>query len=342
MKRWMVIATVLATMSGIGVLGSGPAGAATPHPPINIMSNMDLTTTATNGPNCGNTMMMQPACSIDNFQITPSAGQTCIRIAGTTLSYAVHDNSCTGGANGIVLTNAPNGTVNKNTISGLNGTPDATGILVKATHGNITVTNNQLSKIKGNPGTSTSQQGGSAFGIHVDDSAPVDIVSNGISQVSGGYGFLGTTASKNGGNGGNGTGILADNAPTSAMSLKLGPVTVQLGPTLSDMLRPVVDRLQLPMVSPLLGQAVTTTPPTLTVKTNTISQVSGGVGAIGGTGTFGGHGGNGGNGGDAVGIRKGNITPGLNSISFFFAGLGAIGGFPGGTSGGNGIAAAVL
>ena len=439
MKRSIVVATVVATMVAVAGLGVGPALAATPHNPIVISTGgFTVANGVTNTP-CGSSIK---PCSIDNWQIDPPAGGTCITVQNTTEFFVIHDNTCDGGTNGIVLRNAPNGTVAKNTITNLDGTTatfDATGILVDQSD-NTTITENALSKIRANPATATHKDGGSGFGIHIGKSAPVDIERNNISQVSGGYGFIGTSASKNGGNGGGAFGVQAEGGPPTMLSVVLGPVALQFGPPLSDLLRPVVELVQ-PMIAPALPPApnlkvkdnavsritgavgaigayvaggvggsggnggsaaavsvqgvnntttrynnVQVTGNNLslvtggvgavggsgrsggnggsggsahavqlvnvgasntgsTVTGNTITQLYGAVGAIGGTGTLGlGVGGRGGNGGDAIGIRKSNVTvtPGTNTITFFFAGLAGQGGFPGGANGQSGTAAAII
>jgi hypothetical protein len=342
MKRALAIGTVLGTITALGGLGATAAQAATPRGPIVI--NTDSAFTAANGvtnaPNCGGAM--QAACRINDWQITPSAGGTCINIENTMKRYLIENNSCDGGRNGIVLVDAPNGTVKTNTIKNLSGIPGAAGnreaygikVLRSDT---MTITDNQLNKIQGDPGSSAGQNGASAYGISVQDSPTVDLARNNISRVSGGYGFMGSGTSTNGGPGGSAYGIFAQKN-TATLSIVLGPVNVHLGPALSELLEPVVTHLPAP-VSSLLTPVVV--PPKLTVKDNVISQVSGGVGAIGAY-VFGGTGGNGGNGGSATGVSVAGLATSSysavsmtgNNISGVFGAVGAIGG--GGKNGGKG------
>jgi len=337
MKRWMVIATIVATMVGIAGLGAGPAMAATPHAPIDINGNSGFNAVnsgVTNQP-CGG--VLNPVCRINGWQISSGSGGFCIRIQGTTTPYIIENNTCSGGPNGIVLSSAPNGTVRQNTISGLNGTTgsfDANAIMMDQSN-NTTIAGNQISNIRGANGTSTHKDGGSAFGIHLGRSATVDVESNRISQVSGGFGFSGTATSPNGGNGGSGFGIRAQGGAPTTLALVLGPVSLQFGAPISTLLGPVVDMLR-PVLAPMLA----VTPSNLDVKNNNISGISGSFGAIGayvGSGT----GGKGGNGGSAAAASVDGGTTSYadvhvtgNTMNTMSGSSGAIGGS--GRSGGDG------
>jgi len=415
MKRWLVITTVLATVAGVGGLGTAAAVAATPavhqaaraghhcgllchcrddcdhgggdgdggdgdggggggggdagistspHDPISINGDPAFTTAngVTNPAGCGTSDI---PCQINGWGIAPKSGGTCIVIQNTTKVYVVHDNSCTGGTNGIVVRRAPGGTVRDNTVSRLLGViltgTDATGILVD-TSNDVTVTGNRLSTITGSSGAGIGQKGGSAFGIHVLGGHRVDIEQNTINPVTGGTGFPALGIGQSGANGGNALGIVAENM--TATTTMLGGL---VGPPLSTLLGPVVDLLAPALPGPLA--AVAATPLNLNVAGNTISALNGGGGGAGSFfGTPGGNGGSaegvlltavagsavtgntisslrganggngsgarGGNGGNAFGIHRVNstVTPQLNQITLLAAGTGGSG-FPAGQNG---------
>jgi len=401
MKRWGVIATVLATIAGVGSLGIAVA-AATPvaheagsaghgchllcrcghdcdhggdngggngaagtsaHDPIVI--NGDAAFTGANGvtnpTGCGTS---GDPCQIDHWQITPRSGGTCISVQNTTKVYVVHDNTCTGGTNGIVLRRAPDGTVRDNTISRLLGViltaTDATGILADSSN-DMTITGNRLSTITGSSGAGIGQKGGSAFGIHVLGGHRVDIRQNTINPVTGGTGFPALGIGQSGANGGNAVGIVAENMTATLLPGGL------VGPPLSTLLEPVLDLL-VPALAGVVG-SVLVGPPNLNVQDNTVSALNGGGGGAGTfSGTPGGNGGSaegvllmsvagsavsgntisslrgangangtgarGGNGGNAFGIHRvsSSVTPQGNQITLLTAGTGGSG-FPRGQNG---------
>jgi len=350
-----VIATVLATITGAGGLGVTAAEAQPlqSHPPITITngSQFDLAHGVTNGPFPSACGTAATPCSIDGWSIQPSAGQACITIDLTNSaaepSYVIQNNRCSGGMDGIVLIDAPRGTVRNNTISGASGaanSPAATGIMLN-TSDNMTITENRLSNIEGRPGMTFGQSGGDAVGIHVLDSDMVDIQHNDISLVAGGFGFLGALGGA-GGNGGNGTAILAEQtmAPTPCFL------------SLCALLRSVSASLLRAVPAPLLGSVANALPPThvvhLNLKNNTISRVYGAVGAVGGLGGVG-PGGDGGDGGSATGVRVKGFSDGVryrgvtvqgNSVSFVTGALGALGaaGWRGGRGGDGGSGQGVV
>jgi Periplasmic copper-binding protein (NosD) len=346
MKRWMVIATALATMSGTGglVVTAAEAEPLRPHAPIDITAD-DFTPEngVTNGPDCGG--VLEQACSIDGWNIKAAPGASCITISDTRKRYVIQNTRCSGGTIGIVLTDAPEGNVVSNTISGLNGSarsPTATGIAVNRSP-HMTIADNRLSNIQGRPGNAAGASGGDALGIHVRDSEGVDIVRNDVSLLAGGYGYLGSLGKDgaNGGNGGNGgsaTAILAEQTPPSTLlaSLSTPPLrSVQVSVLGSDVTL---------NVGPLAISG-------LTLRNNTIARVYGGVGAVGGFGGFG-SGGNGGDGGNATGVMvKGLDSDSYdldsmkgNSISWIVGAVGAVGaaGWNGGMGGNGGSGQGVV
>ena len=407
MRRWVVIATVVATFAGIGGLGTGPARAATvaahqagtqagtaagrchllcrcghhcdhdgdggdggdggagigttAHDPIVISGDGGFTQAngVTNPAGCGTA---DNPCQIDHWEITPRSGGTCISVANTTKVYVVHDNSCTGGTNGIVVRRAPNGTVRDNSVSRLLGViltaTDATGILVDSSN-DVTVTGNRLATITGSSGAGIGQKGGSAFGIHVLGGHRVDIRQNTINPVTGGTGFPAIGFGQSGANGGNADGIVAENMTATSSGGAFGPLSTVVG-ALLDLIGPALSELFGPVLA---------APANLNVEGNTISALNGGGGGAGSfSGTPGGNGGSaegvlltavagsavttntisslrganggngtgarGGNGGNAYGVHRVNssVTPQNNQITLLTAGTGGTG-FPAGQNG---------
>jgi len=348
----MLIATVVATLTGAGGLGGITAAQAQPlqsHEPITITSaaQFDFQHGVTNAPGCG---IAANPCSIDGWSIQPSSGQACITIdlSHDTMpprDYVIQNNRCSGGTDGIVLKSAPNGTVAGNTISGLSGTANnsrnSTGILASDSTP-LTISANRLSNIQGSPGTAPGQSGGDAWGIHVIDSPMVEISHNDISLVAGGYGFIAAFGSS-GGNGGSGTAVSAEQ--TEAAPSQAAPISLPVGVNAGTLVGTISS---LPLLGPVLSELLKTahmpcTSSRLTMKSNTISRVYGAVGAVGGL-SLTGSGGDGGTGGSATGVVvKGfshdspycDVTLKTNSISWIVGALGAFGA-AGVTTGGRG------
>jgi hypothetical protein len=345
MKRWIVIATTVTMM--VGGLGATAAQAQplTPRAPIVITSDAELDAahgvTNPGAPaTCGTGM--QPACSVDHWDIMPAAGGTCISITGTTKAFIIHDNRCTGGRRGIVLTGlgAPltgADTVRDNRISNLNGTAanrDAIGIDVVGSSF-LTITDNVVTNILGRPGGAAGQDGGGAYGIRVFGSLPqpanvLTMTGNRIIGLVGGYGSPGGPGGA-GGAGGSAYGISAQGV--------LGSMLLANDNSISALHGAFGGFGGFGSGGPggpggFGGNAIGVSVAGYALSSadnNNISLLAGSFGGYGGAGGVGANGGKGGHGGDAYGVLFDNVTASSASYNSIFQLYGSFGG-----AGGNG------